>query len=232
MTALVRMRLIAFAGSGRVVAPAILSLAVLGVLYGGGSSLAAPVYGYSATIFFPVLAWLVKLLLDTEPDVQRRLARIAVGPRRESLAGLLAATLAGLLLCAFAMAAPLLVGAIRGPEPGTTEPPLLTGILLGALAHLLALAAALALGALSSRVVAGTLSKGLMILVGGAILVIILGLSRSIAPWLVPPVMATARALNADTLPDAARVALLTAWTAAWCLITLTAYARLRTRRA
>lgn len=90
----------------------------------------------------------------------------------------------------------------------------------------------MALGALSSRVVAGTLAKGLMILVGGAILVIILGLSRSVAPWLVPPVMATARALNADTLPDAGRVTLLTAWTAAWCLITLTTYARLRTRRA
>lgn len=117
MTALVGMRLTAFAGSGRVVAPAILSLAVLGVLYGGGSSLAAPAYGYSATIFFPVLAWLVKLLLDTEPDVQRRLARIAVGPRREALAGLLAATLAGLFLCAFAMVAPCSSEPSEAPSP-------------------------------------------------------------------------------------------------------------------
>lgn len=230
MTTLVRMRLTAFVGSGRIVAPAILSLAVLGVLYGGGSSLAAPAYGYSATIFFPVLAWMVKLLLDTEPDVQRRLARVAVGTRRELTAGLLAASLAGLILCVFAMVVPLAIGAIRPPEPH--EPSMLSGILLGALAHLLALAGALSLGALSSRVVAGTLAKGLMLLVGGAILVIILGLSHSVAPWLVPPVMATARALNADTLPDAARVTLLTAWTAVWCLVTLTAYARLRVRRA
>jgi hypothetical protein len=225
MTALVRMRVAAFIGSGRVVAPAILSLAILGILHGGGASPAASAYGYSATVFFPVLAWMTKLILDTEPDVQRRLSRIAVGPRRELTAGLLAAATCGLVLCAFTMAAPLLVGAITGPNlPG--------GILLGVLAHLLSLAAALALGALSSRVVAGTLAKGLMILVGGAILTIVFGLSNSIAPWLAPPVMATARALNGDTLPDVTRILQLVAWTAAWCLVTLAAYTRLRTRRA
>ncbi|MFG1607411.1 hypothetical protein [Actinoplanes sp. NPDC049265] len=232
MTSLVRMRLAAFTGSGRVVAPAILTLAIFGVLYGGGASQAGSAYGYSATVFFPVLAWTTKLILDTEPDVQRRLARIAVGPRREWLTGLTAAALAGLLLCAVALVVPLAVGAITGPKPGTHQPSLLAGILLGALAHLLSLAGALALGALSSRVVAGTLAKGLMILLAGIILVIVLGLSGSIAPWLVPPVMATARALNADTLPAASRFLFLTAWTAAWCTATLTAYARLRSRRA
>ncbi|MEV6634145.1 hypothetical protein AB0M54_25690 [Actinoplanes sp. NPDC051470] len=225
MTALVRMRVTAFLGSGRIAAPAILALAVLGVLYGGGASEAAPAYGYSATVFFPVLAWMVKLVLDTEPDVQRRLARIVVGARREALAGLLAAALCGLVLCLFAMAAPLLVGAIQGPD-------LLGGILLGVVAHLLALAAALALGALSSRVVAGSLAKGLLILVGGAILTIIFGLSHSIAPWLVPPVMAVARALNADTLPGAGRYAFLAAWSLTWCLVVLAGYSRLRSRRA
>jgi hypothetical protein len=232
MTPLVGMRLTAFAAGGRIVAPAILTLAIFGVLYGGGASPAAAAYGYSATVFFPVLAWLVKLILDTEPDVQRRLARIAVGPRREWLAGLTAAALAGLLLCAVAMLVPLAIGAIQGPEPGTHQPSLLTGILLGALAHVLALAGALALGALSSRAVAGSVAKGLLILVTGVILVIIFGLSGSIAPWLVPPVMATARALNAHTLPGASRFVALTAWTAAWCAATLTAYARLRSRRA
>ena len=63
-----------------------------------------------------VLAWMTKLVLDAEPDVQRRLARLTVGPRREAAAGLLAAAVIGLAFCVVAMLAPWPFHAIRGPE--------------------------------------------------------------------------------------------------------------------
>lgn len=226
MTALVRMRLAAFVRGGRALAPGIAALAVVGVLYGGGASPAAPAYGFSAVAFFPVVAWATKLLLDTEPDVQRRLARVAVGERRELTAGLLAAALFGLLVCAVAMVVPLGIGGI---ELGRSLP---GGLVAGLVAHLLMLPAGLALGALSSRVITRTLQTGLVTLVGGVILVIIFGLRGSIAPFLVPPVMAMGRALNGEVLPSIATFGRLTGWALAWCLVALAAYVHLRRRRA
>jgi hypothetical protein len=230
--ALVRMRLTAFVRGGRALAPAIAALALLGVIHGGGQSPAAPAYGYSAVMLFPVLAWQAKLVLDAEPDGQRRLARLAVGARREAAAGLLAATIPGLAFCVVALLVPWWpFRAISSPEPGSAEPSLATGVGLGVLAHLLAVAAAVALGALASRAVTRTVRNGLMVLVTGAVLSLVLGLSGSVVPWLVPPVMATARALAADELPQAGRFWLLGAWTAAWCAVALGGYGSLRRGR-
>ena len=108
MSALIRMRLAGFLRGGRILPPAIAVLVMLGVIYGGGSSPASVAYGYSAAALFPVLAWQSKLLLDTEPDGQRRLARVTVGARPEALSGLLAATALALGVCVLAMAAPWL----------------------------------------------------------------------------------------------------------------------------
>jgi len=231
MTALVRMRVAGFVRSGRALAPAIAGLVVLGVIYGGGQSAAAPAYGYSAVMLFPVLAWQTKLLLDAEPDVQRRIVRLTVGPRRETAAGLVAACLLGLVVCAIAMLAPWPFNAIRPPVVGTGEPTMAVGIMLGVVAHLLAVPAAVALGALASRAVTGGVRNGVAVLVVGAVLVIVLGLKQSFAPWLVPPVMATARALTAAPLPAGSRFLLLVGWTVAWCAAVLAGYAWLRRRR-
>jgi hypothetical protein len=225
------MRLAVFVRSGRALAPVIAALAVLTVIHGGGASAAAPAYGYSAIMLFPVLAWTAKLVLDAEPDVQRRIARLTVGPRRELVAGVLAATLIGLVFCAVAMLAPWPLGAIRGPAAGTSEPSLTTGVALGVLAHLLALPAAVALGALASRAVTRSVRNGVTVLAVGAVLAIVLGLSGSVAPWLAPPLMATARALNEPALPPATALWHLAAWAAAWCAVALTGYAILRRRR-
>jgi hypothetical protein len=230
--ALVRMRLAAFARSGRALPPVITALVLLGVIHGGGRSAAAPAYGYSAVMLFPVLAWQAKLVLDAEPDVQRRLARITVGARREATAGLLAATVLGLVCCAVAMLVPWWpFHAISSPEPGSTEPSLPVGLALGALAHLMAVPSAVALGALASRAVTRTVRNGVTVLVTGSVLVIVLGLSGSVAPWLVPPVMATARALTAEQLPPAGRFWLLAAWALGWCAVVLGGYGRLRRSR-
>jgi hypothetical protein len=225
MIALTRMRLSGFVRSGRALPPAIAVLVVLGVIYGGGASPAAVAYGYSAAALFPVLAWLTKVLLDAEPDVQRRLVRIAVGPAREALAGLLASIVVALIVCLLAMGAPWL---FHGIDPTQA---LGSGIVLGVLAHLLAVPPAVALGALASRAVTGSIRTGVTVLVVAAVLVVVLGLTGSWAPWLVPPVMATARALNDPGPPPAGTLGLLIGWALLWCVAAFAGYGWLRRGR-
>ena len=225
MRPLVAMQIAGFVRGGRALAPLIAVLVELGIIYGGGASPAAVAYGYSAAALFPVLAWLTKLLLDTEPDVQRRLARLAVGPAREATAGVLAALVLSLAVCVAAMAAPWLFNGID------TSKDLGGGLALGVLAHLLAVPPAIAVGALASRAVTGSIRLGVTVLVVSAVLVVVLGLSGSLAPWLVPPVMATARALNGRYLPSAGRIVFLTGWAALWCAFAYAAYGWLRRAR-
>jgi hypothetical protein len=225
MIPLIRMRLSGFVRGGRALPPAIAVLVVLGVIYGGGASPAAIAYGYSAAALFPVLAWLTKVLLDTEPDVQRRLARVAAGPAHEATAGLVAALVLALIVCVLAMAAPWLFNGID------TSKSLASGIVLGVLAHLLAVPPAVALGALASRAVTGTVRTGVAVLVVAVVLVVVLGLKGSWAPWLVPPVMATARALNDPGTPPAGILGLLIGRALLWSAVAFLGYAGLRRAR-
>ena len=230
MSALVRMRLAGFLRGGRALAPLIAVLVELGIIYGGGPSPAAVAYGYSAAALFPVLAWLTKLLLDTEPDGQRRLARLAVGPGREAVAGVLAAGVCALAVCIAAMAAPWLFGGID------TTQSFGSGMALGVLAHALAVPPALALGALASRAVTRSVRNGVAVLVVAAVLVVVLGLRGSVAPWLVPPVMAMARALDKSVKPEsmpptAGTLLVFTGWAIAWCGVAFAGYGRLRRAR-
>ncbi len=227
MTALVRMRLAGFLQTGRAAAPLLAALVVLSVLYGGGQSQAGEAYGVSAAILFAVLAWQTKLLLDVEPDVQRRLGRVAVGAARETAAGVLAALLAGLPVILVALILPWLVGGVT--TPGEGDPPLAEGIALGVWAHLLLLLPAVALGALASRAVSAQAARGLAILVGGVVMAIVLGLKSSPAPWLAPPLMAAAR----DTSGGAGLVDVVvtTGWGVVWAAAAVAGYARLRRGR-
>lgn len=120
MSALVRMRLAGFLRTGRAVAPLLAGLITLGTLYGGGRAQPAEAYGVSAVVLFPVLAWQTKILLDVEPDVQRRLAQVTVGVARERLAGLLAAGMAALVTVVIALLFPWLVGGVSGPVDAGT----------------------------------------------------------------------------------------------------------------
>jgi hypothetical protein len=116
----------------------------------------------------------------------------------------------------------------NGIETGTGLP---SGIALGVLAHLLAVPPALALGALASRAVTGSVRNGVGVLVVAAVLVVVLGLKNSFAPWLVPPVMATARALNDAVAPPAGTLWLLVAWAVLWCATAFAGYGWLRRAR-
>ncbi|GAA2488948.1 hypothetical protein [Winogradskya humida] len=227
--ALARMRLVALVRGGRILAPLIAGLVVLGIIHGGGQSPAASAYGYSAAMLFPVFAWLTKVVLDAEPDVQRRLARVAVGAARESAAGALAAVAAGLAFTVVAIAVPLVMGAIGPPKPGETS--IVAGVGLGVLAHVLALGAGVALGSVACRAVTRTVRNGVVVLVTGSVLVVVLGLRGSIAPWSVPPVMAVSRALAEVPVPSPGAFLLLVGWAVVWCGAVLAGYAAVRRRR-
>src|SRR5690242_7742967 len=150
MIALVRMRLHGYVRTGRILAPFLACLIMLGTLYGGGAAQVGEAYGVSALLLFPVLAWQTKLLLDVEPDVQRRLALAAIGSRaREATAGLVAAAIVALPLVLLALVLPWVFGAVKSTDAGS-------GVLLGLWAHAIVIPAAVAVGAWSSRVVAGS----------------------------------------------------------------------------
>jgi len=223
MTALILMRLAAFIRTGRFIPPLIAALVLLGILYGGGQAAIAEAYGVSALMMFPILAWQTKLLLDTEPDVQRRMALVALrSRRREAVGGMTAAAVVAVPVVLIAMALPWIVDAVQPVDVGA-------GLLLGFWAHLIVIPPALALGALSSRVVAGTAGRAAAILTGGIILALVLGLHGSPVPWLAPPLVSTARSL-AQGVTGAPLVGL-TAWALVWAAVALAGYGWLRRAR-
>ncbi|MDW5324649.1 hypothetical protein [Plantactinospora sp. KLBMP9567] len=228
MTALARMRLAGFVRTARALPPLIAGLVALTVLYGGGAAQAAEAYGVSAVVLFPVLTWQTKLLLDTEPDIQRRLAVVAAGRRAELAGGILAAGLAGLALVPVALLLPWLVGGVTGPQRDG-DLPLGLGLTVGLWAHLLVLPAAVGLGALASRAATNSPLYGLAAMVGGVVGVYVLGLKDSVLPWIAPPVLATARASTAG--PTGWSVAQLTGHALLWSAAALAGYAWLRRRR-
>lgn len=219
MSALVRLRLAAFWRSGRIAPPTLLAIAVIATLYGGGAVQPGEGYGLSSFVLMPVLAWQTKLLLDTEPDVARRLAAVAVGRRREIAAGLVAAALVAAVTTVLALLLPWLFGGIAGH----------LHLRLGVWAQFTAVPPALALGALTSRVVTRTAGYGALALVGGWILIVVLGLPRSPLSWLAPPLMAVARAAGRRT--ELAGVIGLSAWMLGWTLVAGAAYITIRRAR-
>lgn len=224
MAALTRMRLLAYIRTGRFILPLLSTLILLGVAYGGGRSGAAEAYGVSTMLLFPVLAWQTKLLLDVEPDVQRRLALVAIGSRRrEVTAGLLAAALAAVPLVLLALVVPWLLGAVTSTAAGT-------GVLLGIWSHLVVVPAALAVGAWSSRVIAGPAGRATAILASSLVLAFVLGLRGSPVPWLAPPLISTAHLLSGTVA--AAALAGYTLWALIWGAVVLAGYGWLRRSRA
>jgi hypothetical protein len=223
------MRLATFVRTGRALAPVLAGLIGLAVLYGGGQAQAAEAYGVSAVVMFPVLAWQTKLLLDAEPDVQRRIALVAGGRRADLAGGLLAAGAAALLSVVLALVLPWLIGGITGPTRATQDP-LAVQLALGVWAHLLAVPTAVVLGALASRAVTRGAAYGVIVLAVGVVGTLVLGLRGSVAPWLVPPVMATARTM-ADHPVDPTALLGLSVHALAWAAVMVAGYAWLRRSR-
>ncbi|HET8728581.1 MAG TPA: hypothetical protein VFO41_13810 [Alphaproteobacteria bacterium] len=227
MTTLIRMRLQAYLRSQVSFAPMLAALVILGILYGGGQAAPTEAYGISAVVLFPVLAWQVKILLDVEPDVQRRIAATAVGSRgREVAAGLLAAAITAGPTIVAGLALPWLVG---GVSMSASPVSLGAALLSGLWAHLVAVPPALALGALASRAVSRTAGNGVVVLITGFVLAIVIGLKDSPVPWLMFPLMPTSRAVVSGI--TVGQAAVLTLWAVAWTAAALSGYARLRRTR-
>jgi hypothetical protein len=179
---------------------------------------------------FMILAWQSKLLLDAEPDVQRRLSRVAVGSAgRELAAGLLASAVAAAPLIVVAMVLPWVVGGIEGPKhPG--DPTLASGLAAGVWAHLVAVPPALALGGWASRAVTRSFGIGAMALLSGAVLTIVLGRSGSPVWWLAPPMMSVTRQSTHGFVVGG--VLTVSADALLWTAVALGGYAWLRRARA
>ncbi len=229
MSPLIRIRLAGLVRTGRAIAPLLGGLVVLSVIYGGGAASPAEAYGVSAIVLFPVLAWQTKILLDVEPDTQRQLAVVALGSwRREALAGLIAAAAATVPVVLLALLLPWLFGGVALSPGG---PGLLEALLLGVWAHLVAVPPAIALGALSSRVITTTAGRAAAVLAGAVVLAIVLGLPQSPLRWIAPPLLTTAHTLAANPI-KVGLVAPLTLWAVVWAAVIAFGYGWLRRRRA
>jgi hypothetical protein len=239
MTALVRMRVAAYLRAQFAVAPTVAGLVVLAALYGGGVARPEEAYGVSAAVMFPVLAWQAKIFFDAEPDVARRLARLAVGGAGPEIrSGLLGAALTAIPTIAAAMILPWLFGGVGTGLPSNEGPaaPLGLALVVGLWAHLIAVPPAVAVGAWASRPISTDTGRAAAILVGGTVLAIVLGLFSSPVPWLAPPLMAVARFTTSTGDPSSGATLttslLLTGWAVAWAAALIAGYWRLRLRRA
>jgi hypothetical protein len=226
---LITMRLIALTRTGQAIAPLLTGLVIFGLMYGGGAARPAEAYGVSALVLFPLLAWETKILLDTDPDTQRKLVVVALGSRRrETIAGVIAAAITTVPVILLAIGVPWLLGAVTLADGG---PGLVSALLLGLWAHVIAVIPALALGAMSSRVITGSPGIGVAVLASGAVLAIVLGIPGSPVPWLAPPLIGVARALTGREV--AAELLLpYTLWAALWAIVMFSVYGWLRRTRA
>ncbi len=226
VVALAAMRLRAYVVSQRAWAPWLASLALVLVAHGGGAARPAPAYAFSATLLFAAFCWQTKLVLDTEPDTQRMLARLGVGSaRRELVAGLLAAALAAVPAIVAGVLVPLVIGALELPGGGATVQWLVFGLWV----HVLAAVCGLGVGALASRAVIRPAGWAALVLVGVPVVVMVFGSRDSaLLRWLVPQLFAVA---HIDSATDVLATAAVTGHALGWTAVTLTVYAALRRSR-
>ncbi|WP_433230820.1 hypothetical protein [Actinomadura formosensis] len=193
MIALVRFQVAGYAGSLRVLQPLIIvALFVALFLLQGPSGphaadLAARTFADTAAFMFPVWAWAARALLDTQPDEQRALTATAVRHRSTPIwAGLLAAYGTNLSLGAVALLVPLLQ-AVRLECPGSA-------ILAGCALNALVAVPGTLLGAWTSRALIPDPGVSLLVLLGGATALLLLGIGR--LAWLSVPMIDWLRAAH------------------------------------
>lgn len=193
MMALARFQIAGFVRSQRALPPfLVVVLYVLLVLLQSpgaahGRDLTVGTYGDSAALIFPVWAWVARSLLDTEPDVQRRLSALAVGHQvRYRLAGLLACYTVNLSMAALVLAVPL----SQGVRFGVGAPAMLAGIGLTALSA----AAATVAGAWTCRAILPSAAISVLALLGGSLAVLLLSMSP--LSWMSVPMIGWLRAAH------------------------------------
>ncbi|TDD60704.1 hypothetical protein [Actinomadura rubrisoli] len=193
MIALARFQVVGYVRSLRVLHPLIvIALIVALVLLQGpagpdAKELAVGTLGDVAAFMFPVWAWAARALLDTQPDEQRALSATAARHRSTpTWAGLLAAYGVNVCLGFLALVVPLL-------QALTVESPA-RAILAGCGLCLLVAVAGTLLGAWTSRAVLPDPGVSLLALLGGAVVLLLLGLGR--LGWLSVPMIEWLRAAH------------------------------------
>lgn len=175
-------------------APVVLLVAVQLIGLSGAPQPAPVLLVTSACFALPALAWLARQVLDAEPDDQVLLSQLAVGGAvRETAAGLLAAYgLCGPLAAGCAWAALLRVDADGVPARVLTD---------GTALALLTALAAVGVGALATRALAGRGAGPVVVLVTAPVLVAVLSISRDPLVTALVPRLGTAVRLTQDPAP-------------------------------
>jgi hypothetical protein len=227
VVALVRMRISAAVGLQRIWAPLIATLALLSVAHAGGVAPPHQAYAFSAALLFGVFGWQTKLVLDTEPDEQRLLARIGVGSGgRELVAGLVAALVMTVPLIVLGVVAPLLVGTVAIPGGWSAWA---AWVAFAGWLHVLSAVCGLAVGALASRPVLAGPGWSAMVLLAVPVMVLVLGSRQAQSPrWFVPQLFAASRI---DSAADLGSAGVITVHALAWATVLLASYSALRRSR-
>lgn len=190
LLALARFRLQG-ARTARVLLPPLVALVALQLIgLAGGPQQASVLMVTSACLSLPALAWMTRQVLDAEPDDQGLLSELAVG-------GAVPGAIAG-LVAAYAVTAPLALVCGYGALLRVDGDRVPGGVLLTGTALALATAlAAVAIGTLAARSLAGTGAAPVLVLVGAPVLVAVLGLAHHpVVTALVPRLDAAVRATN------------------------------------
>ena len=183
--AVARYLLALLAGSQRYLLPALLALAVLGVLFGGDPGPPPAPWAASALAMYPLAAWFALIVANVEDPVQRTVTVAAAGGRAAVAAATLLVALTGDLV--------LVLGSVLGPALLTryAHPP--DTIVLGLAAHVACTTAGTAVGLLCARPVVRRIGWSF----GLAVTVVVV---TAVQPWL-PPVGTAVAALSSAGEP-------------------------------
>jgi hypothetical protein len=226
VTALIRFQFSGYCRSLRVLQPLILVFAVIAIIFTTplGADPSQGVLNDFATVaalMFPFFAWAARGLLDTEPDTQRHLDAVALGPARALAAGLLAAVAVVWCLCCVALVVPVVLGLAHGVTAETE----IGGIALTLASGL----AATATGALTSRAIIPTAGASMLVLIAGIAAILLASLGP--LQWISVPMTGWIRAAEHGSASFTGALPGLLLHTVIWAVVATGAYATLRRTR-
>jgi hypothetical protein len=204
--ALIRYLLADLLRTQRLIAPLLLYLAVLAVLYSGDAGGPLPAYAATAGALYPVAAWLAVVVAGGEEPAQRAVTTVAAGGWARMLGGVLGAALvldAGLVVLG------TLVPVVVNPHP---YPPV--DVLAGAVGHVVCGVTGTAVGLLFGR--------PLVRRVGVSVLGVVAAVAVTFGLRHHSPVGAVLTGLGSDQPPDLTPVLGLAAGSAALVLAAAT----------
>lgn len=183
MRALIAYQVVDHARSQRWVAPALVHLCLLAIVYATDAGPAYPAFAATAALLLPVAAWLTIAVLATEDDLVRQVTAVAVGGQTRVQAGLL---LTAATAVAALAAASVTWGAVANVGLGQWR-----ACAVGLVVHLAFGAVGVGLGALLGRPLVRR--PGLAVLLG-------VGACLGAVAWPGSPVASVVREMHRSTV--------------------------------